>query len=255
MPVSISDQVNNDIYHQLGVRWYTAKDNPVALLRAESRTRNPWVIQEIRRAFPPGDVKILDVGCGAGFLANELARTGFDVVGLDASKQSLEIAREYDDTGQVHYQLGDANHLPFPDQSFGVVCALDFLEHVESPDLVIKEISRVLRPSGLFFYHTFNRNFITWLIGIKGVEWFVQNTPPNLHLYRYLIKPIEMQRYCERAGMQVQQVFGSAPNIRKKAFWQMLFTGRVEDDFEFNLIRWPLLGYLGVARKSCLLQV
>ena len=68
MEATLSKQVNNDIYHQLGERWYTAQDDPVALLRAESRARNPWLIGEIRTAFPTGKVRVLDIGCGAGFL-------------------------------------------------------------------------------------------------------------------------------------------------------------------------------------------
>ena len=44
-------RVNNDIYHQLGERWYHAQDDPVALLRAEARARNPWIAGAIRQAF------------------------------------------------------------------------------------------------------------------------------------------------------------------------------------------------------------
>lgn len=248
MAISTRVQVNNDIYHELGEQWYKAKDNPVAILRAESKARDPWVVKEIHQAFPSGKAKILDVGCGAGFLSNELVQQGFDVTGVDASKQSLEIAKKYDLTGRAQYQLGDANHLPFSDQSFNVVCAMDFLEHVDDPKQVVKEISRVLRPQSLFFFHTLNRNFLTWLIGIKGLEWFVKNTPPNLHTYRNLIKPTEMNLYCQDAGMEVQQVLGSVPVIAQSAFWKLLVTGHVEDNFKFRLINFPLMGYLGVAK-------
>lgn len=249
MAITFSDQVNNEIYHELGEQWYHAKDNPVAMLRAESKTRDPWVIKEIHQAFSSGTVKILDVGCGAGFLSNELVQQGFEVTGIDASKQSLEVAKRYDLTGRAHYQLGDANHLPFPDQSFNVVCAMDFLEHVEQPNQVVQEIRRVLQPQGLFFFHTLNRNFLTWLIGIKGLEWFVKNTPPNLHTYRNLIKPTELSRYCKEAGMEVQKMRGSLPVICQSAFWKLLVTGRVEDNFKFRLIDFPLMGYLGVAKR------
>lgn len=245
-----SEKINNDIYHQLGERWYKAKDNPVALLRAESRARNPWVIKEIQRSFPGRQPKILDIGCGAGFLSNDLAHYGYDVTGVDSSEQSLNIARRHDHTCRVKYQSGDANHLQFPDRSFSVVCAMDFLEHVEHPDLVIQEISRVLKPDGLFFYHTLNRNFISWLIGIKCVEWFVKNTPPNMHIHRLLIKPVELHRYCEQAGMRVHRLLGTIPLIARTAFWKMLATGSIEDDFEFKLIPFPVIGYLGMAQKG-----
>ena len=55
---------------------------------------------------------------------------------------------------------------------------MDLLEHVEVPAKVIAEASRVLKPGGLFFFHTFNRNWFSWLFALKGVEWFgTQHTP------------------------------------------------------------------------------
>jgi 2-polyprenyl-6-hydroxyphenyl methylase/3-demethylubiquinone-9 3-methyltransferase len=247
MATSFDRQVNNDIYDQLGERWYQAKDDPVALLRAEARARNPWVVAEIQHAFPAA--KVLDIGCGAGLLANELARQGMEVVGLDASEQSLEIARRYDVTGRVAYQRGDANHLPFADESFDAACALDFLEHVEDPARIVAETARVLRPDGLFFFHTFNRNFIAWLFGIKGVEWFVKNTPRNLHSYRYFIKPSELQMMCERSGLRVVTMRGLEPVVAQRAFWKMVATGIVEDEFRFKFTNSTLLGYTGLAKK------
>lgn len=242
-----SDQVNNDIYHALGERWYHAKDDPVALLRAESRVRNPWVVAEIQKVFLAANV--LDVGCGAGFLANELAQRGMQVTGFDASEESLEVARLHDVTKQVQYQRGDANHLPFTNECFDVVCAMDFLEHVEDPAHIVSESARVLRPGGLFFFHTFNRNFIAWLIGIKGVEWFVKNTPRNLHSYRYFIKPSELTVMCERSGLRVQTIQGLEPVITTRAFWKMVRTGIVDDDFQFKFGNSKIIGYTGLAQK------
>src|SRR6202044_1133042 len=77
-PVKTASQtsVNNDIYHTLGDRWYKAQDDPIALLRAESRLRNPWVAEELRARFAGRALRILDVGCGGGFLSNYLAAQG-----------------------------------------------------------------------------------------------------------------------------------------------------------------------------------
>lgn len=65
--------VNNDIYHALGERWYKAQDDPVALLRAESRLRSPWVAEQLHARFAGRKLRVLDVGCGGGFLTNYLA--------------------------------------------------------------------------------------------------------------------------------------------------------------------------------------
>jgi len=242
-------QVNNAIYHQLGDRWYTAQDDPVALLRAESRARNPWIVSSIRQAFPSGEVKVLDIGCGGGFLSNYLANSDFIVNGLDASAQSLSIAKRYDGTGRACYVMGDAYHLPYAGGEFQAACAMDFLEHVDEPQSVIAEAARVLRPSGLLFFATFNRNFISWLIGIKGVEWFVRNTPPRLHELSHFIKPSELRAMCEASGLRVNELHGFAPQFNQ-AFWRMLRTGVVTDDFTFQFGRSTLTGYIGVAVKS-----
>src|SRR4051812_32132541 len=161
--------VNNELYHALGDRWYRAQDDPVALLRAESRLRNPWVAQEIEHTFGDARCRVLDIGCGGGFLSNYLGQLGHEVTGLDVSLDALRVASAHDHSGAVHYMRGEALELPFADSSFDVVCAMDFLEHVEDPERAIAEAARVLKPSGMFFFHTFNRNLLSWLVIIKGV--------------------------------------------------------------------------------------
>jgi len=249
MTSSKSDKVNNDFYDLYGERWYTAQDDPVGLLRAENRALHPWVVAEIRRMCQGKAIRVLDVGCGAGFLANELARNGFKVTGIDASERSLDVARRHDRTGSVEYRSGDALHLVFPDQSFDVVCAMDFLEHVERPAQVVSEAARVLAPGGLFFFHTFSRNLLSWLVVIKGVEWFVRNTPQDMHCLRLFIKPAELRRMCENSGLRVEYFRGLAPVVWKGAFWKMIMTGRVSDDFTFAFSRFTMAGYAGLAVK------
>jgi len=241
--------VNNDLYDVLGEDWYNAEDNPVALLRAESRLRNPWIAAELSRALSSHSGDILDVGCGGGFLSNYLGALGHRVTGLDAARDALEVARRYDRTGRVRYELGDALNLPFDDGSFDAVCAIDFLEHVENPDQAIAEAARVLRPSGLFFFHTFNRNFLSWLIVIKGVEWFVRNTPRDLHVLRLFLKPEEVRSSCEKHGLVSVAIRGLRPRLGV-AFWELLFTRRVSPDFAFTFTKSTELGFSGVARKG-----
>lgn len=244
----ISIPVNNDIYDQLGERWYAAHDDPVALLRAESRLRNPWVAAQISRECGPA-ANVLDVGCGAGFLSNYLAGAGFDVTGIDASPTSIDVATRHDTTGKVRYLLGDALELPFADASFDVVCAMDFLEHVENPAAVVAEIARVLRPGGVFFFHTFNRNPLAWLVIIKGVEWFVKNTPRHMHVLRLFIKPRELERMCNAHGLSFRALHGSEPVVFSWAFWRMLLTRVVPQDFRFRFSKSTLLAYTGFAAR------
>lgn len=244
--VSDREKVNNAYYDQLGERWFSAEDDPVALLRAEGDFRAIWV--ESVLGSTPQDV--LDIGCGAGFLSQRLAKQGHRVTGLDASAETLAVAQRFDATQKVNYVLGDAYRLPFPDQSFETVTAMDFLEHVSDPQKVIAEVKRVLKPGGRFFFHTFNRNWLSHLIVIKGVEWFVKNTPKDLHVIELFIKPQELTEWLNESDFEIREMRGLRPVFLQKAFWKMLATGRVSPDFRFAWTPSLTLGYTGLAQKS-----
>jgi 2-polyprenyl-6-hydroxyphenyl methylase/3-demethylubiquinone-9 3-methyltransferase len=242
-------RVNNEIYAALGDLWYTAEDAPVALLRAESRLLNPWVAAEMTNKLGERRCRILDVGCGAGFLSNHLGSLGHDVTGLDVSDDALAVAARHDPGHTVRYQKGDALKLAFEDASFDVVCAMDFLEHLENPEQAIAEAARVLRPSGLFFFHTFNRSFVAWLVIIKGVEWFVRNTPPRLHVLRLFLKPAELETMCRAHRLGGVQLRGMRPRLGWP-FWRMLLRRSVSAKFAFKFTSSTYLGFSGCARKS-----
>ncbi len=242
--------INNAFYDELHEKWYTADNHPIALLRAENKARVPWVRQHIKHHFSEKPCSILDVGCGAGFLTNSLALDGHNVSGIDLSDESLKVAREKDSTRSVAYQSGDAYALPFSEGSFDVVCAMDLLEHVEDPQKVVTQAARILKPGGLFFFHTFNRNPISWLFVIKGVEWFVSNTPSRMHLYNLFIKPKELKIYCEKNRLNVHTMKGLNPKLTSRAFWKMLFSRKVPSDFTFALSSSLISGYVGYAIKT-----
>jgi len=241
--------INNKFYDSLGKRWLTASDHPVALLRAENKIRTPWVKDEVAKRFPK-KITFLDIGCGAGFLTNELAIAGHDVTGVDLSEGSLEVAREADKTQTVEYLNANAYALPFPDERFDVVAAMDVLEHVEEPRGLIREAGRVLKPGGSFFFHTFNRNPLSYLVIIKGVEWCVRNTPDHMHVYSLFIKPAELERYCRESDLQVETLLGLRPKFLSLPFLKMLLTRKVPDTFAFRFSKSLVTGYCGIAKKG-----
>jgi len=174
---------------------------------------------------------------------------GQRTVGLDLSPGSLKVARDRDPSGSTRFAVADAYRLPFQRDSFDAVAAMDFLEHVERPERVIAEAARVLRPGGLFFFHTFNRNPLAWLIAIKGLEWFVRNTPRRMHVLPLFIKPRELTGYCNAQGMEMAELTGIRPEVGRLAFWKLLATREVPKDFRFRLTPSLAIAYLGYAKK------
>jgi SAM-dependent methyltransferase len=96
----------------------------------------------------PPDGRALEVGCGEGRVARDLATRGHRVTGLDASPTLLRAAAEHDPGGD--YVLGAAEALPFDDGTFGLVVAYNVLMDVADMPAAVAEAARVLAPGGRF---------------------------------------------------------------------------------------------------------
>ncbi len=95
---------------------------------------------------PPPQGRTLDIGCGEGRLARDLAARGHDVAGVDASPTMLAAAREA--APEIELHLADAADLPFADASAGLVVAFMSFQDVDDLDGAIRESARVLAPGG-----------------------------------------------------------------------------------------------------------
>jgi 2-polyprenyl-6-hydroxyphenyl methylase/3-demethylubiquinone-9 3-methyltransferase len=126
---------------------------------------------------------------------------------------------------------------------------MDLLEHVPSYQKALEEASRVLKKGGLLFFHTFNRNLVSHIVIIKGVEWFVKNTPKNLHVYSFFIKPKELGSVLENQGLKIETLKGLIPDAKSLGFWRMLFKKELKEDFRFKFSKSLLTGYVGMAKK------
>lgn len=150
--------------------------------------------------------RTLDVGCGGGLLAEEFAHLGCAVTGIDPSGKSIESARDHArrEGFAIEYRQGVGEDLPFPDGAFEIVYCCDTLEHVNDLGKVIREISRVLKPGGVFLYDTLNRTFESWLVMIKLFqEWDSTSLmPPDLHDWKMFIKPEELLAKLSENGLE-----------------------------------------------------
>jgi len=102
----------------------------------------------------------LDVGTGKGLLAIELARTGMEVVSVDADGEEQELAKllaEQAGVGnRISFVRGDAAHLSYPDATFGCIAMMDVLHHLDEPGPVLREMVRVLAEAGLIVVADFD---------------------------------------------------------------------------------------------------
>jgi 2-polyprenyl-6-hydroxyphenyl methylase/3-demethylubiquinone-9 3-methyltransferase len=158
--------------------------------------------------------KTLDVGCGGGLLAEEFARLGCDVTGIDPSEKSLETARAHarQENLAIEYRQATGERIPFADAAFDVVYCCDVLEHVQDVGKVIAEISRVLKPGGVFLFDTINRTFKSKLVNKLFQEWrWTSFMPPNLHDWKMFVKPSELVALLTQNGLENRGLAGLSP--------------------------------------------
>ena len=208
--------VDNQLYDAMADTWWD-ESGFFHVLRALNPARFGYMrrvlVEEL--GIDPRGKKTLDVGCGGGFLAEELARLGCDVTGIDPSEKSLEAARAHARTAglDIEYRQAPGERIPFPDGAFDVVYCCDVLEHVADLGKVISEISRVLKPGGVFLYDTINRTLKSKLVMIKLFqEWSWSSfMPPNLHDWRMFIKPDELISLMAANHLENRGLTGLAP--------------------------------------------
>jgi 2-polyprenyl-6-hydroxyphenyl methylase/3-demethylubiquinone-9 3-methyltransferase len=220
--------VDNQMYDRLSHTWW--EDD--GFLNVLKSALNPSRVGYMRRILTedlghdPKRLRILDVGCGGGLLAEEFARLGCAVTGVDPSTDSLEVARAHAREGglDIDYREATGDALPFADGEFPAAYCCDVLEHVDDVGRTVAEIARVLEPGGVFLYDTVNRTLRSKVLMIKlSQDWSATAwAEPNLHAFDMFIRPEELEAHLEQAGLEVRDGVGFAaanPAAAVKAMW------------------------------------
>jgi SAM-dependent methyltransferase len=139
--------------------------------------------------------RLLDAGCGSGWLAADTARAGARVSAFDIAWLGVHAARgRYG--GDATYSVGDLYHLAYADDSFDIAVLSEVVEHLEDIDGALTEVGRVIRPGGRLLVSVPYRETIVPHLCIHCN----QLTPANAHLHRF--DEEALHQYLRRAGMQ-----------------------------------------------------
>jgi len=212
----MSPTINNHMYNDLANSWWNENGTLHLLKVMVNPWRVPYFADALKERFGTdlSHDRLLDIGCGGGVLAEEFARLGCQVTGIDISDDSLAVARAHARIQglSIAYQNGSAAQLPFDGGSFEVVSCCDTLEHIPAWEQVIAEVGRVLKPNGLFLFDTINRtpkSKSTFIFGLQDFS-FTKLFPKDAHVWEMFITPEELTEALEKHGMQIRDLCGGA---------------------------------------------
>lgn len=256
--------IDNDVYNRVGATWWDER-NPLNLLHGSltpGRFAYFRTVLADQAGRDDGGRRALDIGSGGGFLAEEFARIGFRVMGVDPSEVSIDTARRHCAAQglDIEYRLGCGEKLPVEDGAFEVAYCCDVLEHVTDLDAVLAETARALEPGGLYLFDTINRTWMSKLIAIKVMqEWrLTRMFDTAIHEWSMFIRPDELTRMLARHGLQVGEIVGLGPRSMNplrlvdlaRARRGTLTYGEASRRLDFRQVRSTAISYMGYAVKS-----
>ena len=184
---------------------------------------NPLRVGFINERANLEGIKVLDVGCGGGILAEALSKLGAQVTGIDASEQTIGVAQNHSNavgSDVSYYQTTIEEFIANkPEEKFDVITCLEMLEHVPSPGEIIKTCSTILKDHGDIFFSTINRNPRSYLFAIVGAEYILNLLPKGTHDYQKFIKPSELAKWIRDARLSQIETIGLSYNPITDNYW------------------------------------
>jgi len=186
--------------------------NPVRIGYVRTQAAATLGTPDARSLRPLRGLRLADIGCGAGLLAEPMARLGAAVTGIDPSPRSIEMARAHAASGAlaIDYRSCTVEALAAAGEAFDIVLAMEVIEHTPDPDLFIAELADITRPGGLLVLSTLNRTLRAYLLGVLAAERVLRWLPAGTHDWRRFLAPSMLARLLRRRGFRVLDSTGVA---------------------------------------------
>jgi 2-polyprenyl-6-hydroxyphenyl methylase/3-demethylubiquinone-9 3-methyltransferase len=163
---------------------------------------------------PLKNLKILDIGCGGGLLSEPMCRLGANVVGIDASKKNIKVAKFHAKKNKlkIDYKVASPEMLKTK-VKFDIILNMEIVEHVEDINFFIKVSSKLLKKNGTMFIATLNKTLKSYVFAIIGAEYILKWLPIGTHDWEKFVRPNDLIDATKKNGLLLKKIDGMKFNI------------------------------------------
>ena len=216
---STVDQKEIDNFAALSDKWWDMK-GPMRPLHSFTPVRVDYITDAIRRIKgtlpdqnPMQNLRILDIGCGGGLLAEPMARLGGMVTGIDVTSEAIDAARTHATASGLYitYHCQSAEALAASGATFDVIYASEVIEHVADRNVFAAAIADMLADNGVVVLTTINRTLPAIAFAKYALEYIVRIIPTGTHDPKKFVKPDELRSEFASVGILLDDATGFAP--------------------------------------------
>ena len=170
--------------------------------------------RDLTAPAPFAGLRILDIGCGGGLVAEPMARLGARVTGIDPTTRNIEVAKLHAAQSglSIDYRSVVAESLAEAGEKFDIVLCLEVVEHVPDVGQFVRVLRQLLAPGGLLIVSTLNRTLKSYALAIVGAEYILRWLPRGTHRWDRFVTPDELRGHIEATGLIQREIRGMVYN-------------------------------------------
>ena len=210
-------------FDQLGSYWWDL-DGPMAPLHHFTPVRIDFILDMIKRyhitmggsEMTLSGLRMLDIGCGGGLLAEPFARLGAQVTAIDASQEAILAAKAHAKSEglEIDYRACLSEDLAQEGALFDVIYSSEVIEHVASRRPFIAAIAQMLDEKGLVVITTINRTLAALATVKIGAEYITNDIPKGTHQFEKFVRPQELQAEFKEQNIMLDHLTGFVPSLK-----------------------------------------
>ena len=188
------------------------KFNPIRISYIKENIIKTFKLNQ--KKSPLKNIKVLDIGCGGGLLAEPMCRLGAKVTAIDASEKNINVAKLHAKKNnlKINYICTSPEKLK-NDNKFDVILNMGIVEHVEDINFFLRSCSKLLKKNGIMFVATLNKTLKSYIFAIVGAEYILRWLPIGTHEWEKFVNPDDLIKILKINNIKLDRIDGMKFNV------------------------------------------